>query len=233
MIERAPLVDELNRFSRTLLTDYPSSDALHDLVDAATTILEIHGAGVSVAQDDRLVFVTASPADINALEQVQEELQEGPCMEAFRSGEPVLVSDLSTFGGRWPTLSAAATGTHVRAVASVPLHLDGLCLGALDLYDVSPHVWTDDEVQGAELLAAMATSHLSASSSLDRARLTAQQLQEALDTRVIIEQAKGLLAGERRITMDQAFHLIRAHARSNGAPLRDVAQAIVHLGLRP
>jgi GAF domain-containing protein len=231
--DRELLVRELSSFARKLITDYPVSDALHDLVDATTAILEIHGAGVSLARDDVLSFVTAGSEDLAALERIQERHQLGPCVEALRSGTAVLVADLNDDPQRWPDLTSAALRSGIVAVAGIPLHLNGTRLGAVDLYDTKRHDWTEDEAQTAELIAALAAGYLANATHLDQARHTAEQLQDALDSRIIIEQAKGILAGERKISIDEAFQVLRSHARNRGVPLRDVANAVVRLGLRP
>ena len=233
MIDQSRLVDELARFAGMLVDDYAVSDALHDLVDAITVIIGIHGAGVSLAQGDRLTFATAANEDIATLERLQEQTQRGPCVEAYHSGEAVFVPDLATHMQRWPVLAEAATAMGVGALAGIPMHLTGTKLGAINLYHTRVHEWTDDEAQVAQLLAALATGYIVNASRLDQARHTADQLQEALESRIIIEQAKGLLAGERNISVDEAFKLLRAHARSNNAPLRAIADAVVNLRLRP
>jgi GAF domain-containing protein len=232
---RAPrlLLGELERFARQLITDYSVSDALHDLVDASVTLLDLEGAGTLLARGGRLEFAAATPGAVTLLEELQERDQSGPCAEAFSTGETALVADLALERDQWPELVAVAERSGIRSVAATPLHLNGTRLGVLDLYDGRPRAWTDDDVRTAELLAALAAGYIANASRLDQARRTADQLQEALDSRVIIEQAKGVLAGERGIPVDQAFQVLRAHARSHNAPLREVANAVVNLGLRP
>lgn len=233
MVDQALFVSELNRFARLLVTDYAITDVLHDLVDSVAAIFGIHGAGVSLVRDGRLAFATASPEEIAALEEVQAAEQAGPSVDAYRTETPILIADIATQRQRWPTLAQVAARTGIVAVGAVPLRIDDLHLGTLDLYDTRAHDWTDEEADVARLLAALAASYIGNSSRLDRARETSEQLQRALDGRVIIEQAKGVLAGERGITVDQAFQILRAHARNRNAPLRDVANAVVNLGLRP
>lgn len=233
MVDRQLLVDELHAFALTLTTDYPVSDALHDLVDATAAIFDVHGAGVSLVRAERLEYATASPEDIAALEEAQERHQSGPCVEAYRTGTPVLVTDLTTEGDRWPELAAVAAEHGILSIASFPLHLHDERLGALDLYDSRPHPWSEEEVECAVLLAAHATGYLANASRLDRARQTAAQLQEALDSRVVIEQAKGILAGQHGMSVDSAFDLLRAYARRHRVPLREVATKVVAGELRP
>lgn len=233
MVDQSLLVNELNRFARVLVTEYPVSDALHDFVASAAAILGIHGAGISLVREGRLAFATAAPQEIAALEEAQEGEQAGPCMDAYRDGVPVLISDIRHEHRRWPALAQAASGAGIVAIGAIPLRLNGFHLGTLDLYETQPRDWTAEEASVAGLLASLAAGYLANASRLDRARQTAEQLQEALDSRVLIEQAKGVLAGERGISVDEAFHVLRRHARNRGAPLRDVASAVVNLGLRP
>lgn len=232
MVDHGLLEQEVTRFALRLVTEYPVSDALHDVIDATTAIFGIRGAGTSLADGDHLACATASPAAIAALEEAQEREQAGPCIDAYRHGRPVLVADVTSPPHAWPRLAEVAGRSGIVSIAAFPLWLNGSRLGVLDLYDTGPRTWTPEEVQAAELIAALTTGYLANASRLDRARQTAEQLQVALESRVVIEQAKGLLAGERGISVDQAFELLRAHARRSQAPLRDVSHDVVHRGLR-
>jgi len=179
------------------------------------------------------VFVAASRDDVRALEQLQERDQQGPGPESFRTCRPVVVADLAVAAPLWSELGQAVAVTPIVSVACVPLMLDGTCLGALDLYRTRTGDWSPDEVQGAEVLSALATSHLSFRSRVHRARLSAEQLHGVLGARMRIEQATGVLARERGVSKEQAFQMLRAHARRHRASVREVAHAIVVLGLRP
>jgi GAF domain-containing protein len=233
VIDHARLHSELTRFALLLVQEYSVSDALHDLVDAVTAVLGVSGAGVSLIQDGRLTFATASTGPIAELEHIQEQTQAGPCIEAFHREEIVKVGDLRTERERWPTLVEAAERIGLHATIGVPMRLNGAKIGALDVYHHEPRDWTDEECEVADLLAAVATGYVANAARLDEARATAEQLQEALDSRVIIEQAKGVLAGERNVSVDEAFRVLRTHARNRNASLREVAHAVVHLRLRP
>lgn len=233
MTNQAAMMRVLSDFARLLVHQYAIGDALHDLVEGVNESLGIAGSGVSLADGDRIVFATASPQRITVLEQTQEGSQAGPCVEAHRSGEIVAVADVTATSERWPALTRAAAEVGIKAVAGIPMHLNGTRLGALNLYDDRLHDWSEEELQTASLLAAIATAYIANASRLDEARDTAEQLQEALSSRIVIEQAKGILAGERKISVDEAFRLLRNHARSNQASLHSVAEAVVNLGLRP
>jgi GAF domain-containing protein len=232
MNDQTVMIRVLSDFARLLVRDYAISDALHDLVEGATTALGIAGAAVSLARDGTIAYATASPELIAAVERVQEATQAGPCIDAHRRGHPVLVPDLTAEPQRWPALTEAATAAGLVAVAGIPMRLNGTKLGVLDLYDSTRRDWTDEDVNLAGLLAAMATAYVANAHRLNEVRQTAEQLQEALDSRVIIEQAKGVLAGERGISVDKAFELLRSHARKHQVSLRSVADGVVNLRLK-
>jgi GAF domain-containing protein len=223
----------LTDFARLLANDYAVSDALHDLVDGVTKVVGITGAGVSLVNGDRITFATAANEAVTVIERLQEGTQAGPCLDAHRSGQPVLVADVTDHSERWPALAQAAPAVGLVAVAGIPMQLNGTRLGALNLYHSARREWSDDEVNMARLLADMATGSVANASRLDKVRHTTAQLQVALDSRIIIEQAKGVLAGETNISVDEAFRVLRHHARNNNASLHSVADAVVNLGLRP
>lgn len=233
MTDRRLPSDVLTNFARLLVTDYQVSDALHDLVEGVIDVLGVAAAGVSLADGGRLQFTTACNEQAGVLERIQEETQCGPCADAYHSGTAVLVADLAVERDRWPALGDAAAEVGIVAIAGIPMSLNGSKLGALNLYDRVRRDWTDDDVEAARLLAGVATAYLANAARLDQFRHTAEQLQFALDSRVVIEQAKGVLAGERQISVDEAFQQIRAHARRYHSSLRAVAEAVVNLGLRP
>jgi GAF domain-containing protein len=227
------LLDVLTRFSRTLAGRYDVSDVLYELSDGVARVLNAVGAGVSLADDDgQLRFATATNEVVTAVEQVQQDSQQGPCHVAYTANQPVLVPDLRQ-PTAWPQLSDAALGAGLASVAWIPMTFDGRAVGSLDIYDDHVREWSDQDVAAALVLADIATGYLVHASELNRARRVNEQLQAALDSRVVIEQAKGLLAGERGITLDQAFALLRSHARNRNAPIHAIAQAVVELGFRP
>jgi hypothetical protein len=226
------LTGALIGFARTLTAGYDISDVLHDLAGRVSGVLAIAGAGVSLRQDDVLRFVTADTEAIATLEREQEQEQDGPCMDALRSGEPVAVPDLTEQGARWPHYTALAVRLGIVAVAAIPMR-NAARIGVLDLYDTHTHDWSQGELATARVFTDIATAYVLHASELTRERRTVEQLQRALESRVVIEQAKGIVAADRGITVDQAFALLRKHANDRNATLRAVAEAVVNLGLRP
>jgi GAF domain-containing protein len=223
----------LAEFARTLASRYEVSDVLHSLAEHIVEILDAAGTGVSLVDaEGRLRTVTGVNELSSRLEASEEELQEGPCVDAFREGRVLRVPDLSQ-SGSWPRWQGAAREQGIRAVLAVPLHVCEQPVGAVNVYSAEPREWPDEEVSAARVLADMAASYVVNASELAESRRTTEQLREALESRIVIEQAKGILANELGCTVDQAFVVLRNHARRNSAGLRSVAHAVVHLGLRP
>jgi GAF domain-containing protein len=227
------LLAVLTRFCHTMAGRYDVSDVLYELSDGVAQVLNAAGAGVSLGDDQgRLQFATATNEIIAELEDIQQTSEQGPCHVAFATNDAVFVSDLRQ-STDWPQLRDAALSAGLSSVAGIPMALDGQPVGSLDIYDDQVRDWTEQDRSTAQVLADIATGYVAHASELNRARRVNEQLQEALESRVLIEQAKGLLAGERSISLDQAFKELRKHARSQNAPVRAIAQAVVELGLRP
>jgi GAF domain-containing protein len=233
MPDHQVLLEVLTRFSRTVAGRYDISDVLYELSDTATEVLAAAGAGVSLGDHDgQLRFATASNQTITHVEHVQQDSQSGPCHVAFNTGHAVYVPDLSQ-SSDWPELRDAALRNGLVSVAGVPLTLGETTIGSLNIYDDKVRDWNSDDDLTVQVLANMATAYVAHASQLDQANRINEQLQTALDNRVLIEQAKGILTGERNITLDEAFNVLRNHARSHNVSVGSIAHAVVELGLRP
>ena len=184
-----------------------------------------------MAEEGRLRFVTAVSQASGELERNQEEEQAGPCRDAYDTGEVVRVTDVRQESNRWPEFSAMAARLSVAGVAGIPMRLDDQVIGALNLYSPEPREWTDEDIAVAAVLADVATSYVVNASKLRQQEQLSEQLQQALESRVVIEQAKGITAQQSSVTVDQAYQRMRRHARNNNASLRVVAEAIVAVGL--
>jgi GAF domain-containing protein len=227
------LFDVLKRFANTLAHRFDVADVLYELTEHAVEVLAGTSAGVSLADGDGVLkFVTGSTAGAAELERVQQESQQGPCHEAFATATPVVVNNISETD-RWPLYRSKAHEVGLMAVVGIPMATGDRHLGAIDIYQDEPRNWTSEDITAARVLADMATSYVVHASELAQAQRINEQLQQALTSRVVIEQAKGLIAGERSVSVDEAFELLRKHARRNGASLSSIADAVVRLGLRP
>jgi transcriptional regulator with GAF, ATPase, and Fis domain len=233
MYDQRLYVRTLSEFTKVLLTPYEVHTVLGELADHVTAVLSLAGSGVSLARGDRLEFDTARGAAVAEVERIQERLQVGPCMTAFRTGQPVAISDLADWREEWPDYCAAAARAGITAVASLAMRMGDQAVGALDLYALGPREWPQDDLAAAAVMADMATGFVLNASHDHKQRELAEQLQHALDSRVVIEQAKGVLVARHRLSPDQAFQRIREHARAQRQNLTEVAEAVVRLELDP
>lgn len=233
MVDQRLLHRMLSEFARTLVQRYAVGDVLYELSERVLAVVGIEGAGVSLADSaGHMRFATAINEASAGLEQAQEQSQRGPCIDAFQTGAVTLVTDITTEGERWPEFTNAALAEGFHSMAAIPMRLDGTRLGALNLYRMAVHQWEDDEVEAASLFADMATSYVVNATELERTRASVAQLEKALESRVVIEQAKGVIAAEHGVSVDKAFDVLRTHARNHHANLHEVADAVVRLGLR-
>jgi len=224
-------VQTLSEFVCTLVRPYDVDTVLNDLALRVTDVLHLTGSGVSLAEDGRLRMITAIPPHLVELEKYQEEHQTGPSVEALHTGEIVLVPDIEQHRERWPDYAEVARSSGTPSLAALPMSMEEEAFGTLSIY-AERRDWTEDDVAAARLLADMATAYLvNASTHQQQAELNAQ-LSHALESRVVIEQAKGIIAEARHLSVTQAFELIRSHARRHNVKIRDLSEAIVHMGMR-
>jgi GAF domain-containing protein len=224
VFDQSLFLQTLSRFARVLPAHYD--------LETALAVLGLCGSGVTMVEDGRLRFVTAVSDSSGELERIQEHLQSGPCQDAFHTGEVVRVRDVRVESVRWPEFAAKATRLSVAGVAGIPMRLAGQIIGALNLYAAEPRDWSEEDLTVAGVLADVATSYVINASKIRQQQRLGEQLQHALESRVVIEQAKGITAQQNAVSVDQAYHLMRGHARSNNASIRAVAEAIVAVGLQ-
>jgi hypothetical protein len=233
-VDAQALHETLRRFAETLTTDYGPVDVLYELCEAMTRVLEVSGAGIMLVDehDGALRFVAASDETVHHIEHLQVELDEGPCLRSARAGEVVQVPDLKGEHD-FPRFGPRALEHGMRGVFSFPMQIGDRRIGAVNVYRsevVEPQ--TIDTPTGL-LLANIATAYLvNAENRQASARMIAQ-LQEALDSRIVIEQAKGLLAERHAEELSEAFERLRRHARSTQTRLHLVAAEVVAGRLDP
>ncbi|HYO18017.1 MAG TPA: GAF and ANTAR domain-containing protein [Dermatophilaceae bacterium] len=232
MYDQQLFLRTLSRFAVVLPARYDLETALSELTESVTAVLGLCGSGVTMAEEGRLRFVTAVSEASGELERSQERHQSGPCRDAYLTGEVVRVTDVREESARWPEFSATASRLAVAGVAGIPMRLADQIIGALNLYSPEPRKWSDGDIAVAAVLADVATSYVVNASKLRQQEQLSEQLQEALESRVVIEQAKGITAYKHAVSVDQAYQLMRRHARNNNASLRVVAEAIVAVGLQ-
>lgn len=232
MYDRELFMTTVSGFAATLVREYDVGTVLKELTERVIATLGLVGSGVTLLQDGSLRLVTAVPDVAVHLEEAQQDQQQGPCLEATRSGAAVTIPDLRDEAARWPEYAATAARRGILAAAGIPLKIEDTTVGALDLYAQEVRDWSTEDIAAARVLADMATGYLVNASKLDQHRQLSEQLQRALQSRIVIEQAKGMTAHARAVTVDAAFELLRRHARNHNTSVRAVAEAVVHAGLR-
>ncbi|MGC0249014.1 GAF and ANTAR domain-containing protein [Pseudactinotalea sp. Z1748] len=228
----SPVLAEIAEFLRTLLAPYDVLTVLQDLAARVQELLDLHGAGVSLSRDGTLEFITAVPASLAELEKEQRDGPGGPCREAFGTGEVVAIDDIAAVTDRWPRYCSLATGSGITSVAGIPMKVEERTIGALNLYSAERREWSRQDLTIATLFADAASVYLINSTDHAHQRRLNDQLQEAFRSRVVIEQAKGIIAQTHDIDVEEAFQRIRRHARAQHTSLHAVSEAIVNLRMR-
>lgn len=158
MDENDSLFELLRRFATTMGRSFDTNAVLHELSEAAVTMLDAAGAGVSVVTDGgRLEFVSATDSTVVQVEEVQQAEQAGPCVEAFHSGRPAISPDIAE-ADQWPAYRETATRVGFRTVLGLPLSLDGRTVGSLNVYDRRLREWSEGELARANVIADVAAS---------------------------------------------------------------------------
>lgn len=220
---------------RAAQMDRPGStpELLAHLLVRLTEALELRGAGVAVLTAQGLRSVAAS-ADVEAMERLQERTKVGPGADAASTRQIVMVADVAHDepADGWPGHRESAQEAGVGAVAGLPMLVGPTSVGAVTLYAGEHRTWSVVQLRIGCLFADLVSTQLAQAWAADRDRRTTEQLQRAFDTRLVIEQAKGIIAATDGVSIDAAFTRLRRHARSHQAPIHDVARAVVELGLR-
>ncbi len=227
MIDHARLTHLLRRFAGTLVGEYELEEVLARLGEDIAGILGAAGAGAMMADEGGdLHFVATSDAPLAKLEALQIELGEGPCLLAYLENAPVVASDLAD-DDRFPRFGPRAVEAGMHAVYSFPMHVMGVTVGALNVYAEHVGGLSEEAVGLGQTFADVATIYVLHDRDLaERDELTSG-LRKALESRVVVEQAKGYLAAQTRMEPDPAFELLRRHARSNNLRAREVARAVL------
>ena len=234
MTREADVVRSLVEMADTLVEDYDVVDVLTGLTDRCVSLLGVSAAGVMLASPaGKLGLVASSSEAMRLLELFELQAQEGPCLDAFRTGEPVRHAILEAGSGRWPSFSTAARNAGFRSASALPLRLRQVTIGALNLLSS-----TRAPIREEDAIVARAFSDLAAVSiiqhraSIEALRLN-EQLSAALTSRVVIEQAKGVISERAGTDLAEAFSRLRGYARNHNLRLTNVAEAAVDGTLDP
>ncbi len=247
MTREEQIAEALVELADTLVVDYDVVDFMHALVNRSTELLGGDAAGL-ILSDKRgqLQVMAASTHEVELLELFEVNNDAGPCLQCLRTGRPVMdidagpeVSESGTVAaqggvehgrdrlGEWPRFTAKRRAAGYRAVYALPLRLREEVIGALNLFSTSAIPLSERDLRLAQALADVATIGLLQERAIRERQVLAEQLQRALNTRIVIEQAKGVLAERTGLGMDQAFAAMRSYARSNHHRLTEVAERVI------
>lgn|SRR5690625_1922990 len=229
MVSPEHILDTFVSVADTLVRDFDLVEFLHTLTEYAVPISGAEAAGILLADPaGQPQFMAASTAEARALELFQTQRDEGPCRDSFETGHSVVNLALSNAARRRPTFAPKAVSLGYESVHALPLRLRDERIGALNLFSPSAVQFDDEGVRIVQSLADIATIGIIQERSIRRAEIVSEQLQGALTTRIVIEQAKGALAQHCRIDVNEAFQLLRSYARENRFRLTDVCERAIN-----
>jgi GAF domain-containing protein len=218
----------------TLVADFDVVELLTVLADRCVEVLGVAAAGLMLAAPDGDLRVMASSSEAMRLVELFElQSREGPCLDCYRSGKPVMGQDLTTVNGQWPRFAPRALAAGFRSVQALPMRLRGTVIGALNLFHLEAGEMGRPDIEAAQALADVATIAILQHRATLEAQVVNQQLQHALNSRVVIEQAKGIVAERERLNMEEAFSALRKYARDHNLRLVAVAEAVIASSLSP
>jgi transcriptional regulator with GAF, ATPase, and Fis domain len=212
----------------SLVNGHDVVDLLNDLTEDCTHLLDVASAGLLLADGRGVLHVLAASSQATLhLEAFQLQRDEGPCLDCYRTGAPVSVADLEQETERWPQFVAGARAAGFVSVHALPMRLRDTILGTLGLFGTTVGALNPEDLTLGQALADVASVALVQEKAASDKAALAEQLQHALTSRIVIEQAKGVLAQQGASDMTQAFAVLRRYARDHNYRLTDVAQEVV------
>lgn len=211
----------------TLVADFDLVEFLHTLTDAIVELLEVQSAGLMLVDRRGALHPAAATGNVGALKRFEIEHRQGPCIDCFALGSPVTNIDPDEARRRWPDFTALVEEAGYIAVHAIPMRYRGRSIGGVNLYCSTQHLFSTAELGVARALVEVATISLIQQRTIRDKAVLADQLQTALDSRVVIEQAKGVIAERHAMTPSDAFTALRSYAREHGSALAGVATEVV------
>jgi GAF domain-containing protein len=214
----------------TLVDEFDVYDLLHVLTNRCVDLIGAEAAGLLLTENgDGLRVVVSSSEQAQLVELFQLQHEQGPCVDCYHSGEPVITDHLDQAEERWPDFAPAATAAGFVRVIALPMRLRGRVIGALNLFGTADSPAVDEQhIRIAQAMADAATITILQDRLTRSRRVLNEQLQVALNSRTIIEQAKGVLAARLDVSTDEAFEVLRSRARSTRRHLTEVADEVAN-----
>ena len=217
------------KIADTLVGDYDVLDLLYTLVEQSVELLDAAAAGLMLAGEDGALQVLASTSEESQLVEVlQQQSGAGPCVDCYTTGTPITIRDIAGTKDRWPEFKDAATSQGFRSVHAFPMRLHGRTIGAMNLFRTEVGELTAEDVAIGQALADVSTISLLQQRTIRESAVVNDQLQKALNSRILIEQAKGMVAHVENIDTNEAFQRLRSYARANNRNLHETAEAVLN-----
>lgn len=211
----------------SLVDNFDVVDLLAMLADRCVEVVDAAATGLMLASADQELRVVASSSEaMRILEVFEAQADEGPCVDCYRSGEPIVNLKIDEVNSRWPQFAPKAVDAGFRSVHALPMRLRGQTIGALNMFRVDEGQMDETDVATAQAMADVATITILQHRAAFDAQLVNEQLTQTLKTRIVIEQAKGVVAEHADVDMEQAFVRLRGHARNHNLRLADVSRAV-------
>lgn len=227
------LLETFVKLADTLIDEYDVVDLLQFLVDTCRDVLDTTAAGILLADARGELEVVASTSEASRLvEMMQLSAEQGPCIESFRAGRRVSVPDIEASKEEWWQFRGSALAQGFRSMDALPLRLRDATIGTLNLFRSMPGAAPEESILAAQAFADVATIGILHERTLRESSILSEQLQAALNSRIVIEQAKGVVSHTRGVSIDEAFTLMREYARSHSMGLSVVAARLVDRSLR-
>jgi GAF domain-containing protein len=228
MTREERIVQTFVELADTMVDHFDVIEFLHRLVERSLELMDCAEVGLLLANATGSLQVMASSSERSeALELLQSRNEEGPCFECYRGSSPVFSEDLAVDSDRWPTFAPAAVRQGIRSVHAIPMRVRGHTIGALNLFRAETGRLPERDMQLGQGMADIAAVALIQERAMRETRGVVAQLQGALNSRVLIEQAKGVLAERCRVSVDAAFVSMRGYARTHNSRLSDVARDVI------
>lgn len=228
------VTDAFVALTDSLVGNFDVVELLCTLTDNCARLLDVQAAGLLLADVHGVLHVMAASSDTtHNLQLLQLQREQGPGLDCYRTGQPVVAADLRQDAHRWPTWAAAADAAGVASVHALPMRLQDQPLGTLGLFGGRAGRLSEDDLHLGNALAHVASIAIVQDMALTDRDAVAEQLQRALASRVVLEQAKGVLAQHGDLSMDQAFARLRGYARDHNQRLTQTARAVAGRRLPP
>jgi GAF domain-containing protein len=228
MAREAVLARTLVDLADTLVDEFDVVELLTLLTDRCVDVLDVAAAGLMLVSPSGDLRVMASSSEaMRVLELFELQSQDGPCLDCYRTGQPVVNQDLASVNGRWPKFAPEALAAGFQSVHALPMRLRGSVIGALNMFHVNAGQMREADVLAAQAFADVATIAVLQHRAVLEAQVLNNQLNQALNSRILIEQAKGVVSERARLNMEQSFAVLRNYARNHNLRLVDVARDVI------